>query len=108
MSIARLPRSAVKLGAMAAAIACGVALSGCSTQLISSQTFSSAPTELGGLSPDAPARSAEPIAYPAVHDMPPARRNAVLTPDEQRKVEAELAALRERQTKRAGTAPKDD
>jgi hypothetical protein len=64
-----------------------------------SSTFSSLPTQLGGMPADTPQTSAAPAAYPAVHDMPPPRQNAVLTEAEQKQAESELAALRERQAK---------
>lgn len=59
------------------------------------------PVEVGGLPADAPQRQEAPIAYPAVHDMPPPRSNAVLTEDEQKKAAAALAAARDQQAKQA-------
>jgi hypothetical protein len=56
-----------------------------------------------GLSPNAPERPAEQLAYPAVHDMPPPRTNAVLTGIEQQQVERELMAARDGQ--KAAAAP---
>src|SRR3954462_9635204 len=81
-----------------------MALAGCSS------TLSSMPTQLGGLPDDAPVRPAvQGAAYPAVHDMPPPRPNTVLTPEQLRKAEAELVAIRDRGTKaeaKAETKPK--
>ncbi len=37
-------------------------------------------------------------AYLPVHDLPPDRDDAVITPDQRAKIEAELAAARDRQT----------
>jgi len=54
------------------------------------------PTIAGGLPENAPARPTSPGAYPAVHDLPPPRSQAVLTSEEQRKLEQELIAARER------------
>jgi hypothetical protein len=81
-----------------------------------SSVFSSLPTQLGGMPADTPQASAAPAGYPAVHDMPPPRQNAVLTESEQKQAESELTALRERQAKQteaqqaeaqqAGAAPK--
>jgi hypothetical protein len=68
-----------------------------------SSTLSEMPTQLGGLPAGAPERPATQGAYPAVHDMPPPRPNTVLSDDERKKTEAELAALRARQEKQAGT-----
>lgn len=50
-----------------------------------------------GVPAGAPARPAEPGAYPAVHDMPAARTDPVLDPTEQAKVEKDLQAVRQRQ-----------
>jgi hypothetical protein len=59
------------------------------------------PTAMGGLPQDAPERPAAAPAYPAVHDMPPRRNSAVLTEEEKKRVEAELAVMRAQQAKRA-------
>jgi hypothetical protein len=72
-----------------------VLISACSTVL------SEVPTQMGGLPAGAPARPETPPAYPAVHDMPPPRSAAVLTEEERKKVEAELAAMRAEQARRA-------
>jgi hypothetical protein len=73
-------------------------LSGCSS------LFSELPTSMGGMSAGVPERAATPTAYPAVHDMPPPRSTAVLTEQERQRAEAELAAARDRQTKRTNSA----
>ena len=56
------------------------------------------PAAVGGLPAEAPARPAASAAgaYPAVNDAPPPRGPAVLTDEEQRKLEAELIAARNR------------
>jgi hypothetical protein len=59
------------------------------------------PAAAGGLPADVPERPQTAPAYPAVHDMPPARNTAVLTEEEKKRVEAELAIMREQQAKRA-------
>jgi len=69
-------------------------------------TIGDLPQELGGLPAGTPERPAQPSEYPAVHDMPPKRPNTVLTEEERKKAEAELAALRDRQAKQAGAAVK--
>ena len=56
-----------------------------------------------GLPANTPERPAEPLAFPAVHDMPPQRTTAVLTADEQRTMERELVSARDTTQK---TAPK--
>jgi hypothetical protein len=47
-----------------------------------------------------------PPAFPAVHDMPPARDTKPLTAEERKKLEAELAAARDKQEAETGTAKK--
>ena len=81
----------------AVALACAVSFTfgACST------VFSELPASMGGLPANAPARPADPPAYPAVHDMPPPRSAAVLSEEERKKVEAELAAMRAEQAKKA-------
>lgn len=61
------------------------ALSGCSSQLADMSAA------------DTPAHPKEPGAYLPVHDLPPDRDQAVIPPDQRAKIEAELAAARERQ-----------
>lgn len=83
------------LAALALACAGGM-LASCSSVL------SELPTQAGGLPEGTPERPATAPAYPAVHDMPPPRNSgAVLTEEEKKKVEAELAAIRAEQAKRA-------
>jgi len=85
---------------VAVGLGLATALAGCTS------TLSDMPTQLGGLPAGTPERSDAPAAYPAVHDMPPPRQDVVLTAEEQKKAAAELAALRARQEKQAGTVPK--
>lgn len=66
-----------------------------------SSVLSEIPTQMGGLPAGTPPRPDNPPDYPAVHDMPPPRSAAVLTEEERKKVEAELAAMRAEQAKRA-------
>jgi hypothetical protein len=61
------------------------ALGGCSSQLADYT-----PNE-------AQAHPREPGAYLPVHDLPPERDQAVIPPDQRAKIEAELAAARDRQ-----------
>jgi len=74
----------------------------------SSTMFSEMPAAIGGLPAGTPERPSTAPAYPAVHDMPPPRVDTVLTDAEQRKIQADLMAARDRQTKRAGTSARDD
>ena len=68
----------------------GGLLSGCT-----SAAFSELPAPIG-LPEGAPARSAIQPEYPAVHDIPPPRPNTVMTEQERKDLERELAAERER------------
>jgi hypothetical protein len=86
----------LRLFARAAVVCAGaVLLAACSTVL------SEVPAQMGGLPAGAPPRPDVAPAYPAVHDMPPPRSAAVLTEEERKKVEAELAAMRAEQARRA-------
>ena len=63
-----------------------LALGGCSSQL-------------ADMTPaDAQAHPREPGSYLPVHDLPPDRDQAVIPPDQRAKIEAELAAARDRQS----------
>jgi len=64
------------------------------------ETASQAP--IIGLPENAPARPAEPTEFPAVHDMPPPRNSVVLTNIEQKKLEDDLVAARDRQQAAVG------
>jgi hypothetical protein len=92
--ICRHRRSVVRLGLLCAG---SIVLVACSTAL------SEMPKQLGGLPDGTPSRPEAAPAYPAVHDMPPPRSAAVLTEEERKKVEAELAAMRAEQARRAKT-----
>jgi len=74
------------------------ALAGCSAA-----TFGDLPAQVGGLPAGTPERPAAAPVYPAVHDMPPPRSDTVLTAEEQKQAQAELAALRARQEKQAAS-----
>jgi hypothetical protein len=78
---------------------CGAAALGSCASTVS--TVSEIPASVGGLPAGAPARPATPAAYPAVHDIPRARGTVVLTEAEKKKLEADLAAAREQQARRA-------
>jgi hypothetical protein len=67
----------------------GVALGGCSIPL--------ADMPLVGLPANTPARPQTPPAYLPVHDLPAPRDEAVLTPEQQAKLEKDLIAARDRQ-----------
>ena len=88
-------------GLPALAVAAALCLSGCASI---SQKFAETASQLPevGLSPNAPARPAQPIAYPAVHDVPPPRTAVVLTDIEQQKLETDLVSARDQQQNAAG------
>lgn len=69
--------------------------------LASCASMAELPVAAGGMPQDAPKRPQTVLAYPAVHDMPPPRKAAVLTETERKKVETDLAAMREQQARRA-------
>lgn len=74
----------------------------------SSTLFSELPAGVGGLPAGTPERPSTPAAYPAVHDMPPPRNDAVLTDAEQKKIQSDLNAARAKQSKRSTAASADD
>ena len=53
------------------------------------------PAAVGGLPAEAPARST-PAAYPAVHNMPASRNTEPLSTDQQKQLEDDLVATRNR------------
>lgn len=55
-----------------------------------------------GLPANAPARPEPTGVYPAVHDVPAPREQAVLEPEERARIEKELVAARDRQTRASG------
>ena len=89
----------------ALAVAAAVCLSGCASSMSEmSQKMAESASQLPhvGLSPNAPARPTEQMAYPAVHDVPPPRTATVLTNVEQHKLETDLVAARDQQQTAAG------
>ena len=81
---------------MGALLLSALSLGGCSSSI--------AGLPLVGTPADAPARPKDAGAYLPVHDLPPDREDAVIPPAERAKIEAELAAARDRQ---ASVAAKD-
>src|SRR6266508_1639754 len=70
-----------------------------------SSTFDVLPEKIGGLPASAPERPAEPKAFPNVYEVRPTREAKPLTDDKQKKLESELATLREAQKQRANPPP---
>jgi hypothetical protein len=91
----------LRRGALVVALAAAMGLAGCASASQSiADRMSQAPVV--GLPADTPARPADPVVYPAVHDIPPPRTGVVLTGMEQQKLEADLIAARDRQQAAAG------
>jgi len=90
---------------MAAVLAAAIALT---LAACSSTLFSEVPTSGGGLPAGTPERPSSPAAYPAVHDMPPPRNDTVLTDAEQKKIQSDLNAARDQQTKRSAATSGDN
>jgi len=78
-------------------LAVALAVSGCAG------TIDAIPAAVGGLPADAPARPAETPAFPHVHDTPPPRPEP-LDAAQQKKLEADLIAARDRQQPKKGKA----
>ena len=95
MSVVRVER-ALAWGAL---LAVALALGGCATSI--------ADMPLIGTPADAPARPKEAGAYLPVEDLPPKRDEAVIAPDQQAKIKAELAAARDRQAAAAAANAND-
>ena len=81
---------------MAALLLSVLALGGCATSI--------AELPLVGTPADAPARPKEAGGYLPVHDLPPNRDEAAMAPAEQAKIQAELAAARDRQAAAAAAS----
>jgi hypothetical protein len=109
MLIFTIPRSRIGVRRSALARLAAIVLTGLSLTACAGVTsgISSLPKEIGGLPDNTPARPASQMAYPAVHDMPPPRTSAVLTPEQVKDAEAELTAVRDRQPGSPSTAKKD-
>jgi hypothetical protein len=96
------PRAARAAAVVALAAVVATSLSACTSAL------SDLPASVGGLPAGAPERPVTPVAYPAVHDMPPPRDDTVLTTAEQKKAQQDLLAARDRQNQRSTPRPADD
>ena len=94
MSLDRITRT-LGLGAgVGVLLAAVLTLGGCASMSI-------ADLPIVGTPADAPARPKEAGTYLPVHDIPPDREEAALPPAERAKIEAELAAARDRQASAA-------
>jgi len=81
---------------LAALLLSVLALGGCATSI--------AELPLVGTPADAPTRPKEAGGYLPVHDLPPNRDEAAMAPAEQAKIQAELAAARDRQAAAAAAS----
>ena len=86
---------------LAPILALAVGLSGCGSISDKFRTTASQMPAIG-LPAGAPERTAEPVPYPAVHDMPAPRNSTPLTLTEQEQMERELATARDSQQTSAG------
>jgi hypothetical protein len=86
---------------LALAVVASLGLSGCASM---NQQVAEQASQLPhvGISPSAPARPVQQMAYPAVHDVPPPRTAVMLTDVEQHKLETDLLAARDQQQDAAG------
>jgi hypothetical protein len=96
MSNARRTNLAPRVGLLLVLTA---GLSGCGA------TISKLPESLGGLPEGAPRVPAEPMAFPNVYEQRPTREAKPLDDAEQKKLESELATLRDNQNQRAHPPP---
>ncbi|MDN5002011.1 hypothetical protein ACFQZO_14050 [Bradyrhizobium sp. GCM10027634] len=70
----------------------------CCALLMAACTLGGCSSQLADMSAaDSPAHPREPGTYLPVHDLPPDRDQAIIPPDQRAKIEAELAAARDRQ-----------
>src|SRR5262245_387419 len=74
-------------------------------QLNLPETLGGLPEKWAGLPSNAPKRPEGPARKVNVHEVRPTRPVKPLTPDEQKKLEAELTALRDRQQNRPNAQP---
>jgi hypothetical protein len=79
-----------RLGPVAAAILLAATVAGCSS------VVDTIPHAMGGLPEGTPARATTPPVYPAVHDMPSARRDTALTEAESKRLREDLTSTRNR------------
>src|SRR5262245_37448703 len=97
------PYGSKRVVAAALLLAGALALGGCSAGSLTDHI----PSAAGGLPEGAPQRAASPPPYPAVHDMPRPRDSAVLTEEEQTRLERDLARARDRLSGQGGSAGQD-
>src|SRR5437660_272482 len=91
------------IGLVMSLVVAAVGLAGCGS---SSGKFRDTAAALPGvwLPADAPERTAQPVAFPAVHDIPPPRNSVTLTNTEQAQMERELVTARDEQQVVSGVA----
>jgi len=77
----------------------------CGAVLMAALALGGCSSQLADLAPaDAPPRAREPGSYLPVHDLPPDRDQAIIPLEQRAKIEAELAAARDRQAAAAKDA----
>lgn len=97
----RALRLAVPVVVLGLVLALAAGLSGCGSI---SEKFRNTASQMPaiGLPAGAPERTAEPVPYPAVHDMPAPRNSTPLNVTEQEQLERELVTARDDQQTSAG------
>jgi len=98
ISTSRKRTGAARALATALLVAGATALAGCTS------TIDHIPAAVGGLPEGVPPRPETPQAFPAVHNMPPARVDTVLSDAEKRKLREDLAKQRESAARDAAAA----
>ncbi len=79
-----------RIGPVAVALLVAATLAGCSS------VVDHVPQSMGGLPEGTPARPETQAAYPAVHDLPPARRDGALSDAESKRLREDLKNTRNR------------
>ena len=96
MWVDRQKRAFAFTSALGALALSAFALAGCSSPIADMPSL--------GTSADAPAKPTK-DGYLPVHDLPPDRDETLIPPDQRAKIEAELAAARDRQASATGAPP---
>jgi hypothetical protein len=86
-------KTGFSIGAAVAGAATALLLAGCSSGPFIADHL---PNAVGGLPEGVPERPATEQAYPAVHNMPPQRATTTLTDAQQKLLQDDLAAVRDR------------
>lgn len=83
------------------ALAAALAIAGCGSSI-----GSQVPTWAGGASRDVPQRTPAQPTFPDIHHSPPARPTKLISEQEQARIQAELAAIRDKVNAQSGALQK--